>query len=441
MKTTKTDRREFLGRAGAVVLGTCLLPDNAFSAPRFFAVPAAEAFRRDPRPPTLVTIFLRGGNDALNTFVPYTNKTYYEVRPQISIPEKDTADEPGVIRLDDKVGMHPALKALKPFWDRKLLAPIVGVGSPHPTRSHFDAQDFMEYAAPGDRTLKQGWLNRFLEATSTQAENPLRALAMQGLLPRSLRGSKPVLAVPQLKQGDSEGLLDLFDDVYKKGEGMDPGAMGGAMEGGADRGRDEAVAVGRHTIETLRRFWEIIEKEPADAGAVEYPKHPTAQRLSLVAKCIKNGAGLQVAALDLGGWDHHQGEGASDGAIQRDLTTLGDALGAFATDLGPALDRVMVLVMTEFGRTVAENGNRGTDHGRGSMMIALGGPVNGGKVYGDYGSLEPKNLADGRDLRVDLDYRAVFNETLLNLFDFKAPKGFFPLWTPAKDPLGFVKKV
>lgn len=442
MMNRETDRRGFLGRTGAFVLGSCLTPAVPAwtSFPRLAAEPRRGPAPARVRPPTLVTVFLRGGNDALNTVVPWADKTYYDVRPQISIPAEATADEPGVIRLDAKVGLHPALGALKPWWDKKCLAPVLGVGSPHPTRSHFDAQDFMEYASPGDRLLKEGWLNRYLAETRTQDANPLRALAMQGLLPRSLRGKEPVLAVPQLRSGDSEGLLDLFDDVYKGGEGMGGEMVGeGRMEGGAASGREEAVAVGRNTIEILRRFWEIAEKDPGGPEA-DYPKGSFAQRLKMISRVIRNDAGLSVAALDYGGWDHHQGEGSTDGAIQRDLKGLGDTLAAFAQDLGPAFDRVLVLVMTEFGRTVAENGNRGTDHGRGGMMLAFGGAVNGGRVFGDYGPLDGKHLADGRDLPVLIDFRAVFAECLQGLFGFKAPKGFFPLFT-AKDPMGLVKKM
>lgn len=424
-------RRDFLAAsAGFLIAGPLLggMP-SLFAEARTASTPKAEL-------PALVVIYLRGGADALNLCVPWADKTYANVRPQISINAETTADEAGVIKLDNRYGLHPAMAALKPFWEAKQFAPLLGTGSPHPTRSHFDAQDFMEYAAPGDRLMKQGWLNRFLRESKAQSDTQLKALAMQGLLPRSLRGQQPVLAVPQLRRNDSEGLLDLFDDVYRSGEMMEGGEV---MDGsGAARGREEAVAVGRHTIETLRHFWDVIEKEPPGGQRADlYGRDQLAQRLAMISRVIKNGAGLQVAALDYGGWDMHQGEGATDGSMQRTLKTLSDAMAAFATDLGPAFARVNVLVMTEFGRTVAENGNRGTDHGRGSCMFLLGGNVAGGKVYGDYGSLESKNLEDGRDLRVSIDFRQVFAEVLKGTFNFDAPKDFFPLFTPRpKDFLG-----
>jgi uncharacterized protein (DUF1501 family) len=421
--TSKFDRREFLLSASA---GLFAMGSSPLTWPR----PGMGATRATA--PTLLTIYLRGGNDALGTVIPYTNKMYYDVRPTISIGPETTPEEPGVVKLTDHYGLHPALGALKPLWDAKKLSAILNVGSPHPTRSHFDAQDFMEYASPGDRTMKQGWLNRFLAATKATGQSELRALALQGLLPRSLRGDHPVLAVPTLRQGESEGLLDLFDDVYRSGSGE-------MMDGGGDsRGREEAVAVGRHTIETLRRFWEVAEMNPDDDASDHYPKGQFGARLRLLARIIKKQVGLEVAALDVPGWDHHQGEGSTDGAIQRDLKNLGDGLAAFAADLGGALDRTLILVMTEFGRTVAENGNRGTDHGRGSMMLAIGGGVNGAKIFGDYGTLDPKELADGRDLPVQIDFRTVFHEALEGTFGYKAEKGFFPLWSP-KEPLGLFR--
>jgi uncharacterized protein (DUF1501 family) len=384
---------------------------------------------------TLVCIYLRGGADALNVVIPYTNQNYYTLRPTISIPPEKTEDDEGVIKLTEHFGLHPALAPLKPLWDAKKLVPILRVGSPHPTRSHFDAQDFMEYAAPGDRNVKQGWLNRYLDATAKKEDTPLRALAIQDLLPRALRGKAPVLAVPRLKSDESEGLLDLFDDVYKGGGGMEEDIGGRTMEGGALSGRESAVDVGRHTIETLRHFWEVVDSaDKKKKNAVNYPRNGLATRLKTVASVIKADQGLEVVALDTSGFDTHQGQGSTDGSMQRLLSSLATSVKAFFDDLGPASDRVTVLVMTEFGRTVAENGNRGTDHGRGSVMFAMGGNVKGGQVLGDFGTLETKDLEDRRDLQVKIDFRTVFAQVLKGVHGFDAPKDFFPLFT-RRDPL------
>ena len=442
MSHDKTTRRTFFGRAGSVLAGSLLIPGLPGSALlRRLPAEARTAGRQGPKTSSLITIYLRGGADALNILIPWSDKMYYEVRPTIAIPEAD------LVKLNDDFGMHPALAPLKPFWDAQRLAFIPSAGSPHGTRSHFDAQDFMEYAAPGDRTVRDGWLNRYLRANhDAQNKSPLRALAMQGLLPRSLRGHEPVLAVPRLTRNRSEGLLDLFDDVYREGSGVGGLGLGGteemggtSMEASRPASRDEVVEVGRETIETLRHFWDVTENAPGPAEGVKYPRDEFANRLALLAKVLKAGEPLEVAALDLPSWDHHQGEGSTDGAINARLGVLGASLAAFAQDLGPALDHTTILVMTEFGRTVRENGNRGTDHGRGSVMFALGGPVQGG-VYGSYGNLEARFLVDGRDLNVEQDFRQVFSEALEGSFGFTPPKGFFPGWAASRDGIGFMRK-
>ncbi|MAG57471.1 MAG: hypothetical protein CMJ83_14360 [Planctomycetes bacterium] len=434
--TQNKTRRHFLGDASAAVLGAAALPATSILPGVFAQAKASNPATKKAK--TLVIIYLRGGADALNVIPPYGNPRYYELRPTIAVQPADTDDERGVIKLDDMHGLHPALGALKPYWDKKLFAPILSVGSPHPTRSHFDAQDFMEYAAPGDRSMKHGWLNRYLQESKTQKYNPMRALAMQGLLPRALRGKYPVLAVPRMSSGESEGLLDLFDDVYKTGGGMEEDVMGKKLVGGAAAGRKGAVNVGRHTIETLRHFWEIVEGDDAPRTVGKYPRSGLARRLQMIAKVIKANAGLEVVAIDKGGWDTHQGEGSTDGSINRLLGDVAASMAAFAKDLGKHLDDTMVLVMSEFGRTAAENGNRGTDHGRGGMMLALGGPVNGGRVIGSYGTLERKDLQDRRDLRVDIDFRTVMKEALKGVHDFDPSGKFFPIFS-GRDPINLCK--
>lgn len=425
-------RREFLSSAAGGMAVFAFSP-AVLAGIRSFAqsVPAGAAARGKR---TLIAIYLRGGADVLNMVVPYTNQTYYAVRPTISIPPERTEDEEGVVKLTDHFGLHPALAPLKPLWDAKKLLPILRTGSPHPTRSHFDAQDFMEYAAPGDRTVKEGWLNRYLRATAGKDDSPLRAVAIQDLLPRALRGPSPVLAVPRLDSKDSEGLLDLFDDVYKGGMGIEEDMGGRAMEGGARTGREAAVDVGRHTIETLRHFWDVVDKAGKNRKA-KYPRNTLAARLETVASVIKADQGLEVAALDATGWDTHQGQGSTDGVMQRLLAALAQSIATFYEDLGQAGDRVTTLVMTEFGRNVAENGNRGTDHGRGSLMLAMGGGVQGGRILGDYGTLEPRDLADRRDLMVQVDFRTVFAEVLKGVHGFDPPKDFFPLFS-RRESLG-----
>ena len=393
-------RRELL-RMGGLGIASLALP-----------VPAGflkGAFAGDGVPPTLVILYLRGGMDALNVVMPFDDPRYYEMRPTLALPAED------VIRLDDTFGLHPAFAALKPFWEAKKVAPIVNVGSPHPTRSHFDAQDFMEYAAPGLRSVRDGWLNRYLALSGGKDDDDgrLRGLAMQGLLPRALRGKVSVLAVPEQSVLKNDKMLDLFDTLYGQ-EGMERSEK-----------PDKVLETGRYTVETLRRFKEIVGGRKADSEAV-YPRGPLAQKLRTIARVIRSGEGLEVAAVDINGWDTHANQGRDSGAMPRLMKGLADAVAAFMTDLGPHLDRTMIVTMTEFGRTCRENGNYGTDHGHGGVMLVMGGALKGGRVHGKWAGLADKDLYQNRDLKVTTDFRDVFAEILSNHFRFKVPKGFFP---------------
>jgi len=425
----KIKRRKFLAVSATGALGVMAAP----------FVKVGRAFGGngpDGPPPVLVTVYLRGGLDQLNVVVPYADSNYYKIRPTIAIPREGEEGDPGVIQLDRRFGLHPSLAALKPFYDEKRFAPIVNAGSAHPTRSHFDAQDFMEYAAPGSRTVKDGWLNRYLSATAARdrSESGLRALAMQGLLPRSLRGRYPVLAVPEsVNQKKGDEVLEMFKDLYGCQKTGGRAKMGGAGDmASGRRAEDAVVATGRNTIQTLEKFKAII-REPAAAGAqASYPRGRLADRLGNIARVIRSDAGLEVAAIDIGGWDHHTGEGGNDGLLARMLKGLGDALAAFMTDLGPDLDRTLVFVMSEFGRTCRENGNAGTDHGHGGLFLLMGGKVRGGKVHGKWPGLDEKRMYQGRDLQVTTDFRDVFSDVLQHHLRFKPPKGFFPDYKPGR---------
>jgi uncharacterized protein (DUF1501 family) len=294
------------------------------------------------------------------------------------------------------------------------------VGSNHTTRSHFDAQDFMEYAAPGDRTVRSGWLNRMLEAGKTDQDSSLRALAMQGLLPRSLRGDFPVLAVPDKKVLKDGELLELFDDLY--GEDADQ------ME---KREADSVRDTGRETVETLKRYREIMAK-PVSGERAEFPAGKLGDQLKDIAHVMRSDVGLEVACVDVGGWDDHVNEGGVEGNLATRLKTLGDALGAFATDIGERLNDTLVVCMTEFGRTARENGNNGTDHGHGGFMFLLGGKVEGGKVHGTWNGLKDDALYQKRDLAVTTDFRDVFNEVLCSHAGLTPKDGFFPGYSPKR---------
>jgi uncharacterized protein (DUF1501 family) len=379
---------------------------------------------------SVVLIYLRGGADFLNMIVPLKDRTYELVRPGIGISREQ------LVPLDSHWALHPSLKPLLPFYKEGLFAPVINTGSPHPTRSHFDAQDFMNYAAPGDRTVHDGWLNRYLAATSEGNSGEFRAVGMQRLLPTALRGEFPVLAVPDNFEDRRSGkVLDYFEKFYgaegRTGEEGDDGEGDDGM--GMERERDEGVDVrqsGKVTIETLRRFSEIIGR--STDGDLGYPRSSLGVGLKRIGQVLRAREGLEVAAIDVNGWDHHANQGGAQGAHAAKLANLAGSLAAFRRHLGKDFESTLVLVMTEFGRTVLENGSGGTDHGHGSGMLILGGGLKGGKVHGEWTGLKADRLYQGRDLPVRTDYRDVLYTVLREHLDFKAPKDFFPDYKPAR---------
>ncbi len=422
-------RRDVLKTGTAAMAGLALPGSVAFAQAQAAAKAAAAGVK-----PTLVVIYLRGGADPLNAIVPHGDERYHKVRPTIAIKNAR--------KVNDYFGFHPAMEELANMYSAGTLCPIMNTGSTHPTRSHFDAQDFMERAAPGSREVTEGWLNRYLTATHVDAAKDveLRAVAMQATLPRSLRGEFPVLAMPDGGAGD---VLDRFEAAYdcessrearRKNGGE--AAKDAALETPAQAMRRRIAESGRESIAQLRELNKASSK-----GGKGYPKGRLGNQLRSVARLIKAGKGLEIAAMDYDGWDHHARQGGSSGTMSNMLSTLSKSLDAFAKDLGPAMGHTMVLTMSEFGRTVAENGNQGTDHGRAGFMMAMGGPVVGGKIHGGWKGLEKNALVDGRDLKVQVDFRNVFAETLQTLFGFRADEhDFFPDYKSNEKSLGFVKR-
>ncbi len=443
-------RRQFLAGSSAF-MGAAALGLNTRAL--------AQALREQGHPPTLVTIYLRGGADPLNAIVPAGDPEYYNVRPTIAIPAKsDDANNPAVIPLTNLFGLHPSLDPLHKLYEGKRLGAIMCTGSTHPTRSHFDAQDFMERAAPGVKSVTEGWLNRYLTATSSNHDRPLRAVSLQPTLPRSLRGQYPVLAVPT---GNADRAMNAFERLYscddnaeafRRNAGGDkpaeqdnaPADDGPRLSGGpavkpVDKPEDDLneklVEKGEESIEKLRHLRGIVRGQ----GNAKYPNSHLARQLADTAKVIKAGEGLVVAALDYGGWDHHAYQGGSTGTMANMLGTLAQAMRAFHDDLGSHMDKTLVLVMSEFGRTVRENGNNGSDHGHGGFMLAMGGMVKGGNVYGKWTGLERRRLYQNRDLPVHVDFRVVFAEALHALFGFETDKtDFFPEYKANDQPVRYL---
>lgn len=430
----QTTRREFLEQTGAAALALSALGSGAQSA----AAQSSTSRGGTSSTPTLIAVYLRGGADMLGTVVPYGDPNYTRVHPTLAVPGPDATAEERALRLDDTFGFNPNLRPLHALYQRGLCVPVVCAGSPHPTRSHFDAQDFMERGAPGLKLITTGWLNRYLQATRTARDANLRAVSLQSLLPRSLRGAYPVLAKPDEK---AELAMRMYYQLYQRGGSRTTTTSTATGETGtsAQQTRQAIEQLGARTIEQLWDLTNTLERAPAPTA--NYPTSGFGRQMRDLAKLIKAQRGLEITALDYGGWDHHIDEGPVGGQLGRKLADVGNTLGAFMEDLGPQrAQKVMVVVMTEFGRTVRENANRGTDHGHGSFMLLVGGPLNGRRVYGRWTGLEQRQLNEGRDLPVHTDFRVVFAEVLKGLFGFDGfQRGMFPEYRPPTEPLGLTR--
>lgn len=422
-------RREFMKATGWCALGaaagTSGVTQNADAAPAKTA-PVKTS-------PTVIAVYLRGGADALSAIVPFTDRDYAKVRPSLALSGPDSKSARSVLPLDANFGFNPNMKELHALYEKGMCAPITCVGSPHDTRSHFDAQDFMERGAPGQKFISTGWLNRYLQHTRTSKDANLRAVSLQSLLPRSLRGDYPVLAKPDQ---NAELAMNLYYRLYPQKK-FKPGEKP-PSENLGQRTRKEIEEFGAKTIEQLFELTSVLETAPASTA--RYPTSGFARQMRDLAKLIKADRGFEVSAIDYGGWDHHINEGPVAGAMGRMLGDVSATLGAFVEDIGPLrAQTTLVLVMSEFGRTVHENGNQGTDHGHGGFMLAVGGKVSGHRVFGRWTGLSEDKLYEKRDLPVHTDFRVVFAETLKGMFGFDGIKlKLFPEYSADSPPLGFL---
>jgi uncharacterized protein (DUF1501 family) len=390
-------------------------------APEFLArtAAAAESKRR-----VLITIFQRGAVDGLNMVVPFAERDYYRARPSIAIGAPGSG--PGAsLDLDGFFGLHPRLAALKPLFDVRQLAIVHACGSPDATRSHFDAQDYMESATPGVKSTPDGWLNRYLHAREHQQATPFRAVALAPQLPRSLQGEAPALAI---------GQIDRFGIRAGQNTGMVQSSFEHEYAAAADRILNTAS---RDTFNALRMLKEADPGRYAPANGAEYPQSPYGQSLRQIAQLVKADVGLEIAFAESGNWDHHANEGAATGQLANRLDDFGRGIAALVRDLGDRMEEVVILTMSEFGRAVAENGSRGTDHGHGNAMMVIGGGVRGGRVFGRWPGLAPDQRYDGRDLAITTDFRAVFNEIVRGHLGLTDTRTVFPGFS-ATGPLGLL---
>jgi uncharacterized protein (DUF1501 family) len=342
----------------------------------------------------LIVVMLRGAVDGLNVVAPYGDANYTQLRPTIAIARP--GQENGAIDLDGYFGLHPALASLQPLWDQKKLAFIHASGSPDPTRSHFDAQDYMESGTPGKKATQDGWLNRLLTALPGPS-TPTRAISVGPVMPRILTGRAPATNIAAGEAGTKANLLDrpqvgsAFDQLYQNNEKF------GRTYQDAKDAHKEVMTASMSPLEN--------EMQMANNGAPLPNGFPNdAARL---ATLMRNDPKIQIAFVALGGWDTHANQGAGTGQLAIRLTPLGQGLATLAQRLGPMFDDTTIVVMSEFGRTAKQNGNGGTDHGHGNVMWVLGGDVAGGKVYGDWKGLSADGLHEGRDLAVTTDFRSV----------------------------------
>jgi uncharacterized protein (DUF1501 family) len=364
----------------------------------------------------LVAIFQRGAVDGLNVVVPFGEQRYYDLRPTIAIPKPNGGPD-AAIDLDGFFGLHPSLAPLKPLYDARHLAIIEAVGSPDPTRSHFDAQDYMESGTPGLKATTDGWLNRALPKESKIS--PVRAVSIGSTLSRTLRGRNDAVAVKNINDfqvRDARGSAT-FESMY-------------------DSSLDTMLhGTGKETFDAVKLMQDIQKRTYTPANGAAYPNGPFGQSLLQIARLIKADAGLEVAFADIGGWDTHVNEvGAqpSVGILANNLADFGKSLAAFYQDLGDRMADVTVVTMSEFGRTAKENGNRGTDHGHANVMFAMGGNVQGGKVYGDWPGLASEQLYENRDLDLTTDFRDVLGEIVVKHLGNPNLKAVFPGYTEPK---------
>ena len=382
-------RRIFLRNSALAVVGTTAIPS-------FLTRAAFGAVEPNARTRRLVVIFQRGAADGLNIVVPHGERSYYAMRPSINIPRKEVLD------LDGFFGLHPSLASFQSLWDQRHLAIVHAAGSPDPTRSHFDAQDFMESGTPGLKATPDGWLNRALHsAPTTSDKSAFRAISLGPALPRILTGQERAVAVNNI------------NDFGVGGRNPNAAPIANTFEAMYDQSVDSVLhGTGQETFDAVKMLKSADPAKYKPAPGTDYPRGRFSDSLKQLAQLIKANLGVQVAFADIGGWDHHVNEGSTQGQIANVLREFSQSLSAFWIDLGDLADDTVVVTMSEFGRTARENGNRGTDHGHANVMFVMGGPVKGGKVYGQWPGLDQSQLYEGRDLALTTDFRRVVGEAV-----------------------------
>ena len=409
----RVSRRIFLKSGGVAMIGMSTIP--AFLQRAVAATPM-------PNKKKLIVLFQRGAADGLNIVVPFGEENYYRIRPSIAIPQPRNGAENAAVDLDGFFGLHPALAPLGPLFHQGQLAIVHAAGSPDTTRSHFDAQDFMESGTPGVKSTEDGWLNRAVGADPEENATPFRAVAMGPNLPLTLRGSAPAIALADVKQfrvmSQSNAVEGGFEALYAQ-------TVDKVLRG-----------TGTETFEAIDMLRKADPSRFQPENGAEYPKGRIGQTLQQVAQLLKADIGMEVGFVDTGGWDNHVNEGGAQGQMANLLRDMGQGLAALHQDLGDRMEDIVIVTMSEFGRTAHENGNRGTDHGHANCMFVMGGSVKGGQVYGKWPGLGPGQLNEGRDLALTTDFRSVLGEVISGHLGTKDLRPVFPGFenSPAKFP-------
>ena len=420
------DRRVFM-KSGAMALVTMGLSPSFLRRTAYGGeLLRGAAIGGNARGRTLICLFQRGAADALNVVVPHGESAYYRLRPNIAIPRPAlTGGVAGAVDLDGFFGLHPALAPMKPLWDQGILAPVHAVGSPSSTRSHFDAQDYMETGTPDRKSTREGWLNLYLALKGTceagcvheAKQAPFRAVAMTQQTPRILEGPQPTIAMSSLDEFSvraSGPAVERLEALYRTGRADVVHAAGGEM------------------FEAVRILRAANPRQYSPRNGAVYPASQFGQRLKQIAQLIKADVGLEVAFADVGGWDTHVNQGGATGQLAQRLDDFARSVAALVADLGDRMADVAILTMSEFGRTARQNGSGGTDHGHAGALFVIGGGVKGGKVHGRWPGLEPEQLYEGRDLALTTDFRSVFAEVAAKHLGANRLDALFPGYEAAE---------
>jgi len=381
-------RRGFMKGGALALVGTSVIP--SFLTRSIYAEMTTAAANRKK----LVVIFQRGACDGLNVVVPYTEKNYYAMRPTIAIQPNEVLD------LNGFFGLHPQMAAFKPLYDQGHLAIVHAVGSPDPSRSHFDAQDYMESGTPGVKVTPDGWLNRALQTEPlTGKPTAFRAVALGSQVPRTLQGKIPAVAIENLA------------DFSVAGKGPQTSSISNAFQAMYDESTDAVLhGTGEETFEAVKMLKAADPAKYQPAAGVSYPNTAFGNSMKQIAQLLKANLGVEAAFSDIGGWDTHQNQGGANGQLANRLKEFSETIAAFWQDMGSDQENITLVTMSEFGRTARQNGTGGTDHGHANVMFVLGGSVKGGKIYGKWPGVADEQLNEGRDLKVTTDFRNVVGE-------------------------------